>query len=341
MSLLDYLPESAKNGRLERLLQKSEMRAVDTPTNTAIVAGGIVGMLLLTLLDVNFYFHMAVLITIFAGIAVSLDVLSGFTGQVSIAHAAFMAAGAYTSAILTVDYGAPIWLGIVLAGFVAMAIGVGLGFPSFRTEGHYFVLVTIAIAILAVVVLNTWTSVTGGPNGILGIQTPGAISLAGVELVDLGTRQGYFYLTATYLILTLVVSNNVLDSRIGRTYMAVRDNESLAKSQGVNTKHAKLSALGFSCFFAGIGGGLYAHYLNFINPEMFNFFIGFEILVMLIIGGLGSLIGAVMGAFVIIVTPELLRGFPDVSLLIFGLILVIVVLFFPGGIWGFLKKYAP
>lgn len=328
-----------KRGTVARFFEKSEMRAVDTPKNSVVLIAGVLVAAVLTLLDVNFYYHMAVLIAIFAGVAVSLDVLSGFTGQVSIAHAAFMAVGAYTSAILTVDYGYPIWAGVALGGVLAMLVGIVLGFPAFRTEGHYFVLVTIAIAILAIVVLNVWTSVTGGPNGILGIPSTEMVSAAGVDIIDFGTRQGYFYLTMAYLLGTITIANNILDSRIGRTYIAVRDNEPLAKSHGINTKYAKLSALGVSCFFAGIGGGLYAHYLNFINPEMFDFFIGFEILVMLIIGGLGSLVGGVIGAIVIVVTPELLRGYPDVSLLIFGLILLFVVLFFPGGIWGFVRKY--
>ena len=328
-----------KHGIVEWFFEKSEMRSVETPKNSVILLAGVVVAGVLTLLDVNFYYHMAVLIAIFAGVAVSLDILSGYAGQVSIAHAAFMAVGAYTSAILTVDYGFPIWAGVALGGVLAMLVGIVLGFPAFRTEGHYFVLVTIAIAILAIVVLNIWTPVTGGPNGILGIPRTDMVSIAGIDLIDFGTRQGYFYLVTAYLLSTIVVANNILDSRIGRTYIAVRDNESLAKSHGINTKYAKLSALGVSCFFAGIGGGLYAHYLSFINPEMFEFFIGFEILVMLIIGGLGSLIGAVIGAFVIVVTPELLRGYPDVSLLVFGLILLFVVLFFPGGIWGFITKY--
>lgn len=340
MSTADQLRQKLPN--LDGLVEKSQMRAVDTPKNTVILLGAIAAVALLTLVNVQFYFHLAILICIWAGVAVSLDVLSGYAGQVSVAHAAFMAVGAYTSAVLTVDYGAPLWGSILLAGVVAMAVGVLLGYPSFRTEGHYFVLVTIAIAILAVVFLNTWDSVTGGATGMLGIPSPELrLSVGGFVLFDLGTRQGYFYFTAAYLVATILIANNILDSRIGRTYIAVRDNHELASSHGIHAKRAKLSALGVSCFFAGIGGALYAHYLGFINPEMFDFFHGFEVLVMLIIGGLGSLIGAVIGAVIIVLTPELLRGYPDVSLLIFGSILIIVVLFFPGGIWGFITKFKP
>lgn len=323
-------------GTLDLSLDRGR-RSLDTPRNTTIIAAGIVTAVALTLIDMSYLFHMAVLITIFGGVAVSLDVLSGYTGQVSIAHAGFMGIGGYTSALLAVDFGVPIWAGILAGGLLTTIVGVALGYPSFRTTGHYFVLITIAIAILVVTVLNIWEPVTGGPNGVLGIPAPGELTFGDTVLLDLGSTRGYLYLTMGYLVATMCLANNILDSRIGRTFVAVRDNQSLAKSHGIHAKRAKLTALGVSCFFTGVGGAFYAHYLSFINPEMFSFFVGFKVLVMLIIGGLGSLVGGVVGAVIITLVPELLRDFPNVSELVFGLVLLAVVLFFPRGLWGIIR----
>lgn len=340
MSTKDRTPTSEFWQRIQGYFEDRLSRAADTPRNATIVIAAIAIAGILTLVGSEFYFHLAVTICIFGSVAVALDLLAGYTGQVSIAHAGFMGIGAYTSAILTMNFGVPIWVGLIAGGLLATIAGLAIGYPAFRTTGHYFVLTTLAVAVLIVTVFQVWTPVTGGPNGIADIFEPAAvISTGGMQLVDFGSTRGYFYLTAAYLLITIIVINNLLNSRIGRALIAVRENHTLAQSQGINTQSAKLLSLGISCFFAGGAGSLYAHYFNFINPGVFGFFVGFEVLVMLIVGGLGSLIGPVVGAVFIKLVPELLREYPEVSELVFGISMLVVVLYFPNGIWGTITSW--
>lgn len=314
-------------------------RAVDTPRNGVLILAGIVAAVILTLLNAEFYYHLAILICIFGIVATSLDVLSGYTGQVSVVHAGLMGIGAYTSAIVTMDYGLSVWVGMALAAVLVTVVGIVIGYLAFRTTGHYFVLTTLALAALITTVMTIWEPVTGGSGGIRGIIAPThSLGVAGMTLVDFSTNQGYFYLSLALLVGTMVVINNILDSRIGRTMIAVRENEGLARSHGINAKTAKLTALGISCFFAGIAGSLYAHYFSFINPEVFGFFVGFEILVMTIIGGMGTIVGPILGASFIELVPELLREYPRLSELVYGIVLLLVVLYIPQGIWGVLRS---
>lgn len=339
MSTIDSLPEKILPNRIRNYLDDKLTRATDTPRNAVIFVGAVVTALLLTALGSESLFHLGVTICIFGSVAIGLDLLGGYTGQVSVAHAGFMGVGAYTSAILTMDYGMPLVVGFLAACLLPTIVGVAVGVPAFRAEGHYFVLATLALAVLITTVFQIWDPVTGGPRGITGIFEPTmALYVGGVRIIDLTTTRGYFFAALAYLTAMLMLVNNVLNSRLGRAFIAVRENEMLAKSHGINAKSAKLASLGISCFIAGGAGSLYAHYFSFINPEVFGFFIGFETLVMVIVGGLGSLIGAVVGAIFIQAVPELLRDYPRTSELVFGITVLIVVLYFPTGIWGSIKS---
>jgi branched-chain amino acid transport system permease protein len=338
MSTIDSLPEKLLHNRVSNYFGDRLTRATDTPRNAAILVGAIVIALLMTVLGIEPLFHLGVTICIFGSVAVGLDLLGGYTGQVSVAHAGFMGIGAYTSAILTMDFGMPLVVGFLAACLLPMVVGIAIGVPAFRAEGHYFVLATLALAVLFTTVFQVWDPVTGGPRGITGIFEPAmALYVYGIRIIDVTTTRGYFFLTLAYLVAMLVLVNNVLNSRLGRAFIAVRENEALAKSHGINTRVAKLASLGISCFIAGGAGSLYAHYFSFINPEVFGFFVGFEALVMVIVGGLGSLIGAVVGAIFIKAVPELLRDYPRASELVFGITVLIVVLYLPTGIWGSIK----
>lgn len=340
MSTIDSLPDKLVPKRLKGYFSDSLTRATDTPRNASVLLGGVVVALLLTVVGSESLFHLGVTICIFGSVAVGLDLLSGYTGQVSVAHAGFMGIGAYTSAILTTEYGLPLVVGFLAACLLATLVGVAIGYPSFRTEGHYFVLVTLAVATLITTVFQIWDPVTGGARGITGILEPGvALYLGDIRIFDMSTTRGYFYVSLAYLLVTIVAINNLLNSRLGRAFVAIRENAALARSHGIDTQSAKLVSLAISCFVAGGAGSLYAHYFSFINPPVFGFFVGFQILVMVIVGGLGSLIGAVVGATFIEFVPEVLRDYPRVSELVFGIAVLVVVLYFPTGIWGTLKSW--
>lgn len=340
MSTKDHIPKALRPDDIKKYFTDRLSRAVDTPRNASLLVAFVAITALLMVLNIEFFFHLGVTICIFASVAVALDLLSGYTGQVSIAHAGFMGIGAYTSAILTMKFGLPLWTGLVSGAVLATVVGVAIGYAAFRTSGHYFVLTTLAVAVLITTVFQVWTPVTGGASGITGILEPAtAIALGGIELIDFSTTRGYFFIAIAYLFFTMIAINNVLDSRIGRAFIAVRENTALARSHGINTRSAKLLALALSCFFTGGAGSLYAHYFSFINPSVFGFFVGFEVLVMLIVGGLGSLVGPVVGAIFIRLVPEVLREYPEVSELVFGIAMLVVVLYFPGGIWGTLTSW--
>jgi len=340
MSTIDSLPEKILPSRLQGYFGDQLTRATDTPRNASLVVGAVGIAAVLAIVNLESLFHMGVAICIFGSVAVGLDLLSGYTGQVSVAHAGFMGIGAYTSAILTGEFGLPMVLGFIAACIIPTLVGIAIGVPSFRTEGHYFVLVTLAVAVLITTVFQVWEPVTNGARGITGIMEPTiALYFTGIRIFDLSTTRGYFFLSLLYLVFVMVAVNNLLNSRMGRAFIAVRENTTLARSHGIDTQRAKLTSLAVSCFIAGGAGSLYAHYFSFINPEVFGFFVGFEILVMIIVGGLGSIVGAVVGATFIEVVPEILREFPRVSELVFGVAVLIVVLYFPKGIWGTLRTW--
>lgn len=285
----------------------------------------------------RYYFFLTTVVMIYAIVAVALDFFSGYLGEISVAHAGIMGIGAYASAILTVDYGFTFWVGFVVAGLLSLVVALLLGLAAFRTTSHYFVLATLAVAILIERVLVVWEPVTGGSIGILSIPKPTAIELPMRFVIDFGSQQGYLGLVATVLIVTVLSLNYLVNRPIGRKMVAVRENEALAATQGIDTKRVKLFAFGVSALVTGFAGSLYAHYIGFISPASFPFFEGFVILVITIIGGLGTLTGALVGATVIKLFQLTTGDIPNLRRIVYGLMLLTVVLFFPSGIWGTIK----
>ena len=270
--------------------------------------------------------HLACTVGIFVILAVSLNIVVGFTGQISLGHAAFFAVGAYTSSLLAMKFGVPFWLGIFGSGVVSLIFGILLGVPTLRVRDIYLSVVTICFGLMVQLALVNLESITGGARGIYGIPRP---SIAGFTFMS---PQSYYYIILFFALLTIFSTSRLLRSRFGRAFLSIRENELAAETVGVRTTYYKILAFAISSFYAGLAGSLYAHYVSYINPDAFTFGTSVDVLVMIVIGGLGNIWGSVIGAFVITLLPEYLRFMQQYYRAVFGLGLIFMMVFMRSGI---------
>lgn len=271
------------------------------------------------------------LVLVYAVIGVGLNLLLGYAGQFAFAHAAFMGIGAYAAALLTARAGLSYWLALPAAGLIAMVIGAISVLPALRMKRVYLALATIAFAELVTWVLVHWKVVTLGTDGV-DVKAP---YLFGWRIGSDNAK--YFVLLAVAAFMYLL-SKRILQSKIGRALVAVRENEIVAQCNGIDVAFTKTIAFALSAFYAGIGGALFALTLGFIVPEGFGLnqiALHFSIVV---IGGLASLPGSLIGALLVTILPEALRGFQGVQELVYGLALMLFILFMPAGIAGLLRQ---
>ena len=272
------------------------------------------------------------LVLVYAVIGMGLNLLLGYAGQFAFAHAAFMGIGAYAAALLTTRAGVSFWLALPAAGVIAMIIGAATVLPALRMKRVYLALATIAFAELVTWVLVHWKSVTLGTDGV-DLKAP---YIFGWRIGSENAK--YFVLLATTTIMYLL-AKRILQSKIGRALVAIRDNEIVAQCNGIDVARTKTIAFALSAFYAGTGGALFALTLGFIVPDGFGLgqiALHFSIVV---IGGLASLPGSLIGAVLVTILPEALRGLQGVQELVYGLALMLFILFMPSGIAGILRKY--
>ncbi|MDD5288943.1 MAG: branched-chain amino acid ABC transporter permease [Dehalococcoidales bacterium] len=229
-----------------------------------------------------------------------LNILTGYCGQLSIGHAGFMAVGAYTSAILTGKYDQPFLVGILCAGVISGLVGMLFGIPSLRVKGFYLAISTIAAQFIILWVIDHWDNMTGG---FLGITAPVA-SIMGIEF---GTQKNFYYLLLPIVIIVIFAAKNLARTRVGRAFVAIRDNDLAAEVMGINLFRYKLLAFFIGCFLAGIAGSLMAHWYGSITAEFFSMKDSILYIGMIIIGGLGTTTGPIFGAIFIIFLQELIK----------------------------------
>jgi branched-chain amino acid transport system permease protein len=260
-------------------------------------------------------------------VVVGLNLLIGYAGQISLGHAAFFGLGAYISAVLTTTYGFPIWptllLAMVITGMVAFAIGI----PTLKLEGHYLVMATLGFNVIVYIVMIQLEPVTGGPSGFSGIPR----LQAGGFIFD-SDRKIYFLLWAVS-IGSLLLSLNLIHSRVGRAMAALSQNEIAARCTGIDTERYKVKIFVLSAVLASLAGSLYAHYLTFISPATFSFFYSLQVVTMVLVGGMGSLWGSLFGALLLTLLPEALHAVKEYNVLLYGLILMVALVFFPQGLF--------
>ncbi len=289
-----------------------------------------IAILLFPVFDRNAY-HMdlATNVALYGLLAMGLNVVVGFAGLLNLGYAAFFGIGAYTYALLNLYCHWPFWLGLPAAGLVSMFFGFLIGIPSIRVRGDYLAITTLGFGEIVRIVFNNWDEVTGGPNGLLGIARP---SIGSWHFSVNATP--YFYLVFILVVLTAFFLYRISDSKIGRALVAIREDELAASCMGIPTLQVKLIAFGISSFIAGLAGCIFAAKQTIITPDSFDFVLSVLILAMVVLGGMGNLWGAVLGAVVLGALPELLREFAAYRMLIFGLLMILMMIFRPQGILG-------
>jgi branched-chain amino acid transport system permease protein len=272
------------------------------------------------LLDTPYWRGILVICAMNVLLALSLNLVLGYTGQLNLGQSAFFAIGAYVSTILIKDYGWNFWLAGLVAVFSAGVLGLALAAFATRLRGHYLAIASLGFAVITYQVLVNWEKVTQGVRGIYGILPPVA------------NPTGLFYLVAGIAVAVYVLVDNLIRSPVGDTLRAIREDEVSAASLGINAAVWKAFAFGIGAAVAGLAGCFYPGFVGTLVPDAFNIVESFTMLAMVIVGGMGTMIGPVVGAIVLTFLPELLRGFGELRLMIYGLALTLVVLFMPGGI---------
>jgi branched-chain amino acid transport system permease protein len=284
-----------------------------------------------------FHLHLGILVLMWTLLGASWNVLGGFAGQVSFGHASLFGVGAYTTVILFLKLGIAPWWGIPLGGAVAALTSLPLGLICFRLRGPYFSLSTLAVAeILRLVALN-WESLTNGPEGMLITTLPPAPLLGDVNW----EAKEPFYLSIVVLaFVALLATNAVKRSRLGAYLVAIRENEDAAEAVGIDTVRAKVVTLGISAFLAGLGGGFYAFYFRYVDPDaVLAIALSMEMVFIAIVGGLATVGGPLIGAVFLISIGETVRGHFQVGHLVFyGLFMMLVIRYMPEGIWGRVQR---
>ena len=271
---------------------------------------------------------------LYAILALGLNLIVGLTGVLHLGYAAFYAIGAYAYGLLSVHWHWPFWAGLIPAALCAGVAGVGLGLPALRVRGDYLAIVTLGfgeIIRIALINLERWT---GGPNGLLGIAHP-RLWWPGRGVVDFGVESAPYYdLACVTALAVAVVCVRLSRSRVGRAWIAIREDALAASCMGIPVLHLKLLAQGCGGAIAGLAGAIFAAKQGTITPDSFDFILSVMILAMVVLGGLGSIRGAIIGALVLGTLPEILRGFDQYRMLLFGLSMVIVMRLRPQGFFG-------
>ncbi|MGM0403005.1 MAG: branched-chain amino acid ABC transporter permease [Thermodesulfobacteriota bacterium] len=278
------------------------------------------------LVENAYYLQVMIFIGINTLLALSLNMLMGYAGQISLGHAAFYGIGAYTSAILSTTYNISPWLALPAAVFTAMAIAYVVGRPTLRLTGYYLAMGTLGFGIIVNIIFREWHSVTGGASGFVGIPPLEIGSFA------FDTDRRYFFLVWGVVLFFFIICRRSIDSRVGRALRAIHDGEHAAAAVGVDTAKMKLKIFVLSAAMASLAGFLYAHQIFFISPGTFSFLASIRIVTMVVIGGMASIWGSLLGASLLTLLPEWLHAFADYEMMVYGLVLMLVMIFLPQGL---------
>jgi branched-chain amino acid transport system permease protein len=287
----------------------------------------------------------ASMIAMWAIVALGLNILTGYNGQISLGHSAFVAIGGYTAAILMVDYGWPFWSTIILGGAIAGTVGFLIGIPALRLTGPYLAIATLGLALATPQILKKYDGLTHGTQGInVRPEVPTAPGFIEDWFgISLSNDVWIYFLALLIALIMTILAINIVRSRIGRAFVAIRDSEIAAQAMGISVPRYKTMAFAISAFYAGIAGGTYAQLVGYVSPESFNFLLSINFLTTIVVGGLASILGSILGATGLILVPELPgfvgfipgAGLPDeLSWAFYGGALILVMIFAPYGLAG-------
>jgi branched-chain amino acid transport system permease protein len=296
-------------------------------------------------LSASYLLYLICLTMIYALVAVGLNLLIGYAGQFSLGHAGFLAVGAYTSAILTQRFGWHFIVALPVAGLLTAALGFLLGLPALRLSGPYLAVVTLGFGLAIPQLIVYFEDLTGGTQGLRELP-PAALPVwfdgATLYNFEFRTERELYYLVLAILAALALFAVQIVNSHTGRAFVAIRDSELAAQAMGVNLTRYKTTVFALSAFYAGIAGSLYAHLIRFLAPESFTLLLSIEFLTMIVVGGLGSIRGALLGTTIVIGLQELLNRLPVVRennlfIIVFGALLIVTIMFLPHGVAGALR----
>ncbi len=258
-----------------------------------------------------------------------LNIITGFCGQLNLAHGGFFAIGAYVVAILTVDHGWAFWPAFIASGVFSAVFGFLVGIVSLRLKEHYFAIFTLCVGFIIYLLLDKWEALTHGSLGIINIAPP-----EGFGLIDFTETVPFYYLVLFFLVLAIVLVSRISSSLVGRTFLAIRISDDLAQSLGINLMRNKVLAFVLSTVYAGLAGGLYAGVVRFIGPAEAEVVHTFDIITYLLVGGIGTLMGPLVGTMMITWLTQAVQSFEEYRMIVFGPMLVLLVIFMPKGVVG-------
>jgi branched-chain amino acid transport system permease protein len=266
------------------------------------------------------------LIAIYVLVVLGLNLFIGYAGQISLGHAAFFAIGAYGSAIATTTLGLPAWPAMIAVALVTAIVALAVGVPALKLSGHYLAMATLGFNIVVYTILVQWDDVTGGPSGFSGIPYLSIGSLV------FDNEISFHYLVWTFAMIALLLSLNLVRSGVGRGLAAMAENETAAGTLGVNIRSSKVKVFVLSALLASVAGSLFAHCYAFVSPESFNIFVSVDFMIMVVVGGMGSIWGTLFGASLITLLPEWIEALETYKEIVHGLILVLILMFLPQGL---------
>jgi len=279
----------------------------------------------------KYILHILITSEIWVILSLSMDLLMGYAGQVSMAHGAIYGIGAYVSALLCLNFGFSFWITLPMATLLSMIFGFLIGLPSFRATGIYFVIVTMGFGLVFYDIFNNWMEVTRGPMGLKNIPVPDFFY--GFTFTS---KRSYYYLVFVFMFFTMYLMKRLTGSSWGRAFVAIREDEVLAKSMGINIWKYKTIAMTISCGITGMAGVLYAHYINFIDPISFGLLPCINMIIMPVVGSMGTFIGPILGATLLVILPEALRVATELREVFYGFMLLFFLLFMPRGMSVFI-----
>jgi branched-chain amino acid transport system permease protein len=266
-----------------------------------------------------------------------LNLVYGYTGLLSFAQVGFFGIGGYAAALLVTEQDWPFWAAIAAAGISAALVGLLIGYSSLRLSRHAFAIVSLSFALLCMIVARDWVELTRGSMGIPGLPTP-TVNLPGGWRWRVVQPADFYYLLMGFAVIAHALIYLVVTSRLGRAMRAIKLNEALAQSQGINPLSYKLLAIALSALLAGIVGGLFVFYLTIVDPSIFDFYYTETTLIMVILGGPGSFWGVLASSAVLTVVPDMLRFTTDLRMVLYGVVLIVAMIVFPGGFGGWLQR---
>lgn len=308
--------------------QKIPLPAVGGKRKTYIVSflAIAIAFILPFLITNNYHLNLLNQVIINSVIVIGLNFITGLTGQMNLGTAGIFAMGAYTSTLLSTRLSVNPWIGLLAAIGMGILIGAGLGYPSLRVKGVYLSLTTIGFSEIIRILITNLSQITGGALGVSGIPS---YSILGFKF---STNRSVYYLYLVFLIILTVLAYRVTNSKWGRAFKAIKDNPEAVEAVGLNISALKIMAFTFAAVYGCIAGAMYSHYIGFINPSAYNVEFSINYVVMLIIGGIGSVPGAIVGAIVVTLVPEFLRFMENYYWLVFSVITLLFVIFLPNGI---------